>query len=260
MKITIKQVNQGYKMISIVYLGMGTAFTSQVVVKDESPVPEILFAQGALEKWLEHVDEVFSTYKENSEVSKYNRGEVDFLSMSEEMRFVYVSCAQASEATHHSFNAMLPSGYDPSGFVKGWAIEEGFNRYLRPLLDLNNVIGANLNGGGDMQMASKEESDWNFEIAVLDPFDKTKIIAELSMKKGAIATSGISERGNHIFGADKNILQTTVIGVNLQEVDVWATALMVDFNSKMPNYLRAFEVNRHGIIVEKEVITNAKET
>ncbi|WP_331035923.1 FAD:protein FMN transferase [Lactovum miscens] len=255
--MTIKQVNQKYKMISFVYLGMGTAFTSQIVIKDDSQQSEILNAQAALEKWLEDIDDIFSTYKENSEVSQYNRGEVDFLSMSEEMRFVYVSCAQASEATHHSFNAMLPSGYDPSGFVKGWAIEEGFNRYLRPLLDLNNVIGANLNGGGDMQMASKEESDWNFEIAVLDPFDKTKIIAELSMKKGAIATSGISERGSHIFGADKNILQTTVIGANLQEVDVWATALMVDFNTRMPNYLKAFEVNQQGSILEKEVVTNA---
>ncbi|MGX7329108.1 hypothetical protein ACWOEC_07225 [Enterococcus bulliens] len=35
--------------------------------------------------------------------------------------------------------------YDPTGLVKGWAIEEAFFRYLQPLLDTNQLIAASIN-------------------------------------------------------------------------------------------------------------------
>ncbi|MDR0299768.1 MAG: FAD:protein FMN transferase [Streptococcaceae bacterium] len=255
MEKIVKQIDEKNQLVSLVYMGMGTAFTSQVVVADnlisENLIAKIETAQAELEAWLWHVEEVFSPFIETSELNQFKRGELDFLSMSDEMRFVYVSCSQAYDATHHSFNAMLPTGYNPSGFVKGWAIEEGFNRYLMPLFEQENIIALNLNGGGDMQMATKEGADWTFGIGIVDPFDKMKIIAEVPMRNGAIATSGTAERGNHIIGADKKLVQTTVIGQSLQEVDVWATALMVDFETRMPANLRAFAVDYHGKKLEK---------
>ena len=232
-------------MVSLEYLGMGTAFTTQVVVEGSTkPVlSKIESAQAKLISWLQQVEETFSPFIADSELNRYLRGELDFLTVSEEMRFVLASCAQAHDATRGAFDANLPTGYNPSGFVKGWAIEVGFKRYLKPLL--SKVVAANLNGGGDMQMETQTDSDWAFGIGIIDPFDKTKILESRTMKTGAIATSGIAERGAHIARADESLIQTTVIGQDLQEVDVWATALMVDPKAKLPSHLKAFIINKN---------------
>lgn len=249
----IKQIDSKYQMVSLVYQVMSLPFLTEVIIEGEAEavMGEIEMAQAGLESYLDHVDAHFSPFKENSELSRYNRGELDFITMSDEMRFVYVSCAQANEATKGAFNPNFDGSYNPSGFVKGWAIEEGFKRYLKPLLEAPTISAANLNGGGDMQMETCEDSTWLFSVGIIDPFDKMKVIAVESMKSGAIATSGIMERGNHIAHADKNLVQTTVIGNSLQEVDVWATALMVKLENKLPRHLRAFAVDRTGKIIKK---------
>ncbi|MDR0297564.1 MAG: FAD:protein FMN transferase [Streptococcaceae bacterium] len=252
MALKSRTVKENTQMATLVYMGMGTAFTTQIVLRAQRQLVEIEAAQAALENWLWHVEEVFSPFLPDSEVSRYNLGALDFLTMSEEMRFVYVSCEQAKVATHGAFDAYYQAGkYNPSGFVKGWAIEEGFKRFLKPLLEFPDILAANLNGGGDMQMETREDADWTFGIGVVDPRDKLKMIAEIPMKTGAIATSGIAERGQHIAGADKTLLQTTVIGQSLQEVDVWATALIVSADSELPRHLTGFSVTTEGKINRK---------
>lgn len=256
----IRQINEKYQMITYVEFLMGTAFSSQIVVEIGHIVhlTEIKESQIALREWLDHVDQTFSPFIESSELMRYNRGEVGFLKLSNEMKYVLASCNQAKRATKSAFNANYSIMFEPSGFVKGWAIEEGVRRYLNPLLSLTNVVAVNLNGGGDMQMVTRENSDWQFNIAVQNPFDKTHMIAKIPINNGAIATSGISERGHHIVGASSEIYQTTVIGQRLQEVDVWATALMVNPLLIIPSHLSAFYVTVTGKIYEKKGIKNVE--
>lgn len=242
----IKEINEEYQMISLVKFIMGTVFTSQVVVKNnqaEQLLTKVEEVQHQLEDWLTHVDDTFSPYKENSELSRYNRRELDFLQLSDEMHFVIASCLQAKTATQSAFDAEASHhSFDPSGFVKGWAIEVGLKHYLQTLFSEKDIVALNLIGGGDMQLVTKEYEEWQFNIGIIDPNDNKKIIAEVPIKTGAIATSGISERGEHIHGRDKKIIQTTVIGQSLQEVDVWATALMVSPAADLPKYLQSFIV------------------
>lgn len=254
MKIKIKKINQ-FKIASANIKTMGTVFTAQVVFTGEV-TDEILSATQTkiqeLNSWLKYVDNTFSTYKSNSDVSKYRDKKISVLEMNDDMKFVYASTIQANIATQGKFNADIEGKWDPSGFVKGWSIEIGEQK-LEKLFELDSIQAVNLIGGGDMQFATKKDSNWEFKIGVISPFDKQKIVQKLKIKNGAIATSGITERGQHIKNADKKLIQTTVIGNFLQEVDVWATALMVDANLKLPKNLNGIIIDKKGGIADAQI-------
>lgn len=71
------------------------------------------------------------------------------------------------------------------------------------------------------------------------------------MKNGAVATSGFSKRGEHIFSKKEiTTFQATVVGDYLSDVDVLATTAVA-----MPEDLWrefAFENNLTAILVDKE--------
>src|SRR4051812_18359503 len=66
--------------------------------------------------YLRYVDEKFSTYKEDSEISKINRGEIDESDYSEDMKLVFALSEQTKEITGGYFDITKPDGsFDPSG-------------------------------------------------------------------------------------------------------------------------------------------------
>jgi len=79
------------------------------------------------------VDETFSTYKTTSEISKINRGELLPEQYSEDMKTVLALCEQTREDTDGYFDIRSDGICDPSGLVKGWAIQNAANmlRYAR---------------------------------------------------------------------------------------------------------------------------------
>ena len=54
--------------------------------------------------WFRHVDEVFSTYKEDSEISRVNRGELHRRDCTDEMRFILDRCEELTELTDGFFD------------------------------------------------------------------------------------------------------------------------------------------------------------
>src|SRR4051812_40331519 len=78
------------------------------------------------------VDRRFSTYKEDSEISRINRGEFIQEQWSEEMREVLALAEQTKRETSGYFDIRRPDGLlDPSGVVKGWAILNAARMLLR---------------------------------------------------------------------------------------------------------------------------------
>ena len=76
-------------------------------------------------EYFEFVDEVFSTYKENSEVSRLRRGEIDISACCGDLQEVWNLCLIAKELTEGSFDPWcVQGGFDPSGYVKGWAADK----------------------------------------------------------------------------------------------------------------------------------------
>src|SRR5487761_1960741 len=85
------------------------------------------FDAGVLDRlfaWLRFVDETFSTYREDSEISRLNRGEISLAETHASVQSVLSQCESLRLRTNGYFVAAAPmaalgGGIDPSGLVKG---------------------------------------------------------------------------------------------------------------------------------------------
>src|SRR5690242_19350882 len=67
------------------------------------------------------VDERFSTFKDTSEISRINRGELLPAQYSEDMQTILTLSEQTRQETNGHFDIHHDGMIDPSGIVKGWA-------------------------------------------------------------------------------------------------------------------------------------------
>ena len=183
-----------------------------------------------IDKYLQNVEEKFSPFLSESLVSRHTDiGEElqdDFFDI--EYQEVYSRSIIAKKETQGLFDPFFNGKYNPTGFVKGWAIENAFMKYIKPLIDNNIIEAGAINGAGDIQVGTRLDSNFSWEIGIENPEDKEKIIAKYSIKNGAVATSGLSKKGQHIKSDnDINHVQVTVVGTYLSDVDVLATAGVV---------------------------------
>jgi thiamine biosynthesis lipoprotein len=181
------------------------------------------------EQFIYHVDEVFSTYKENSIISQLKREEIEITTCSSEVQEVWGLCKQISELTEGAFNPWI-KGFDPSGLVKGWAAQkcgEIFEKY--------GVENSLVNAAGDLALRGgllKDGGVTPWEIGIRNPEVKDEIVESFKINTGAIATSGSYEKGAHIYDPFTNLIaigarSATVIGPDAAIADALATALMV---------------------------------
>ena len=213
-----------------------------------------------IDKYLKNVEEKFSPFLSNSLVSKHTDiGEVlqeNFFDL--EYQEVYSRSIFAKKETKGLFDPFFEGKYNPTGFVKGWAIENTFTKYIKPLIDNNIIEAGAINGAGDMQVGTSSDSDFSWQIGIENPEDREKIIARYSIKNGAVATSGISKKGRHINTENKlEHIQVTVVGKYLSDVDVLATVgVATDENT----WREIVEKNKlSGILLTKEGIKRVLE-
>ncbi len=171
---------------------------------------------------LREIDKRFSTYKPQSEVSKFRAGKIKENQLSVELKDAIKACMNWEKKTDGYFSAWYDGEFDPSGYVKGWAISE-VEKIIKRQGYKTFCIGA----GGDILTASTGSKKWN--IGIQDPTDKAKILNKLSISNGAVATSGNYARGEHIINPKtgkpaKEFLSLTVIGPDIITADVLATA------------------------------------
>jgi thiamine biosynthesis lipoprotein len=198
---------------------MGTVFSFDV----RSPGVDATAMDAAI-AWLHWVDRTFSTYRDDSEISRLGRGELALEDCAAEVAAVLSRCEQLQAETGGYFIASWGGRLDPSGYVKGWAIER-----VSDMLAAAGSVNHCVNGGGDVQCIGRasDEREWN--IGIVDPFDRTRTIATVAGTRLAVATSGSAERGAHILdphtGTSPNAFASvTVVGTHLARVDALATA------------------------------------
>ncbi len=202
--------------------------------------------------YFEFIDQKFSTYKPNSEVSKINDGKIKISQYSNEMKKVLRLSEQTKNQTDGYFDVFFKGKFDPSGIVKGWAIWGAF-RILKNLGYKNFYVDA----GGDIQVSGKNKQDKLWRVGIKNPFNQSQIVKVLAVEDKGVATSGNYIKGEHIYDPKKglkrdDIVSLTVIGPNIYEADRFATAAFamgkkgIEFIEKL-NGFEGYLIDNKGI-------------
>lgn len=214
-----------------VYQDTVTAMGMPFVVEFHAPESETA-AAVAMQHFhaaLRRADDVFSLFKDDSELSRLNRGEITLEECAPEMLEILQSCEWYRDATLGGFDARLPDRLDPSGIVKAWAISKGATAF--------DHVGASawmVGAKGDI-LVSGEGPTWRVGIA--DPRVKgdstgTPVIDVVTLGGAlrALATSGSAQHGDHVWdpttgrGA-RHYVQVSVVADDMVNADAWATAI-----------------------------------
>lgn len=187
--------------------------------------PEINRIIEGVETFFFEVDNELSTFKPNSSVSQIRAGKLQIDSASEMVQEVWRGCLKARELTFGAFDPWaVEGGFDPSGYVKGWAADKAAN-----MLQAAGCEAVQVNAAGDISL--RGVTPW--KIGVINPDNKSEIVQVFEITNGNIATSGTAEKGAHIRDPHTGLIaigakSATVIGPDGGICDALATALMVD--------------------------------
>ena len=178
--------------------------------------------------FLYEVDVVFSTHKDQSQVSRLRRGEIKIVDCTPDLQEVWQLCHEAKLLSDGYFDPWcVEGGFDPSGYVKGWASDRAIS-----MMKADGVEHIQINSAGDLSLAGGHEPGKPWSIGIRHPEDAQTIVKVFDITDGAIATSGTYERGSHIKDPHTGLIalgarSATVYGPNGGVADALATALIV---------------------------------
>lgn len=200
------------------------------------------------------VDAQFSPFKNDSEISRLNRGEITGKDLTPRAREIFALCEKTKWETGGYFDIVRPDGtIDPCGMVKGWAIKNAARKFA----DMG-FANFSVEAGGDIQCHGVNDEGEEWRVGIRNPFMPDEIVKVLTPKGGGVATSGNYIRGDHIYnprtgryGSD-DIVSLTVIGVDVLDADRYATAAFamgregIHFIERTPG-LEGYEIDTHGV-------------
>jgi len=203
--------------------------------------------------WFRWVDETFSTYKDESEVSCIARGELAVEDAHPHVREVLERCEELRGETDGYFDAHASGELDPSGLVKGWSVDRAAE-----ILEDAGAQDFAVNVAGDMRVRGRA-----WRVGIEHPLDRKAVAAVVESDDLAIATSGAYLRGNHVLNPHtrrppEGVLSVTVTGPDLATADAYATAAFA-MGKRGPHWtarLRGYEAMT--ILSEYTVLTTPK--
>ncbi|MEP6827865.1 MAG: FAD:protein FMN transferase [Aestuariivirga sp.] len=230
---------------------MGMPITVAALGEVDTQVMADVFA------WFDAVDERFSTYLVGSEISQFNRGEISGDVLSAEMLEVFALARRTKEETQGFFDMRKADGsVDPSGIVKGWAINKAAQ-----LMRAAGVEDFFVDAGGDIQAEGMNEDGEDWRVGIRSPFQMSEIIKVVAPQGQGMATSGSYVRGCHIWNplapreTLSDVVSITVLGPDILEADRFATAAFamgpdgIYFIESLPGF-EAYQVNAQGIATQ----------
>jgi thiamine biosynthesis lipoprotein len=196
----------------------------------EGRIDEALGAVARCCAWFVEVDERFSPFRALSEVTAARNDIAVPGFPSPDFIEVQRACQQARMLTRGAFDPWrVRGGYDPSGYVKGWAAgragcllaEAGFADHM-------------VNAGGDIVCAGDRDpgSELGWPIGIVNPHRTSEVVAVVDVRNAAVATSGRYERGDHVVdpvtGRPARAADSaTVVGPDAGLADAAASAVLV---------------------------------
>jgi thiamine biosynthesis lipoprotein len=203
---------------------MGTVVSFDVRLDDESQRVPMHAGIADAVGWLHRVDDVFSTYRHDSQVSRLGRGELRLADCDSDVEEILELCAQVGRETDGYFSSTYGGRLDPTGVVKGWAIQRASD-LLRSSGSARHLV----NGGGDIQAVGGSAPGVPWQIGIAHPLKRGAVASVVQLTDGAVATSGIAERGAHVIDPFTGqpavaLASVTVVGTELIRTDAYATA------------------------------------
>ena len=168
---------------------MGTVFSFDIPAAAAPVLPAVV-------SWLHWADATFSTYRDDSDVSRFGRGELTLAQCAPELAEVIAGCAVIRDRSNGYFTDRPGGRFDPSGLVKGWAIE-----HAAAMLSAAGWTSHSVNGAGDLQCTGEPEPGQPWRIGVAHPLCPAALAVIVTGRDIAVATSGTAERGAHIINA-----------------------------------------------------------
>jgi thiamine biosynthesis lipoprotein len=195
-------------------------------------------------------DERFSLHMPDSELSRVAAGRLLLSRSSTELRNMYALAVEWRNATDGLFDPCDRDGrLDLNGVVKAHALHQA-GEYLRQ----QGVRDWALNCGGDILCNGHQSTDIPWAIGISDPADRSAMLARVttSPDRMAIATSGVSERGHHIWSptkrkASRSLVQASVSAADIVTADVLATAIYAGGNDTIDDMAQRFEVDIYTV-------------
>ena len=170
--------------------------------------------------YLRWVDATFSTYVPDSELARVDAG----ADPSPPVRAVLTRCDALRRRTDGRFDAHATGRLDPSGFVKGWALEGA-----AAILADAGARNLCLHAGGDVLVRGERAPGRPWRVGIQHPLRRDRVAAVLAARDLGVATSGAYERGAHIVDPrsgrpPEGVLSVTIAGPDLGTADAYATA------------------------------------
>lgn len=177
----------------------------------------------ALDRAFDHlrwVDATFSPFIADSDISRLDSGALALADASPEVRAVLERCALLKRRTGGWFDVRATGRLDPSGFVKGWAVEGA-----AAILARAGASDFCVHAGGDVRVGDGRV----WRVGVQHPLLHDRVAAVLAARDLGVATSGAYERGQHVIDPHsgrppEGVLSVTVTAPDLGTADAYATA------------------------------------
>jgi thiamine biosynthesis lipoprotein len=172
------------------------------------------------------IDARFSTYKDASDVSRINRGDLRIADAHPDVREILDRCDELRAVTQGYFDvrAASPDVIDPSGLVKGWSVDR-----VVATLERRGLRDFAVSAGGDVALRGRGLPDDCWRVGIQHPTIGDKVARVIEARDLAIATSGSYARGDHIFDPHTHqpvagVQSVTITGPDLATADAFATA------------------------------------
>jgi len=185
-----------------------------------------------VENELQHIDQTASTWKPDSEISRYNRAvSRDTFQLSDELREIMTLSEQLKVSTGGAFDIQHQGEeIDVSAIAKGYAVDR-IADYLHDDLDIQDFL---VEIGGEVKARGNNAKAQPWIIAIYIPPSHAHIVGpRVTLKNTSIATSGLYFKENHIKNTETghalghDLLSCSVIHPSNATADALATALYV---------------------------------
>lgn len=233
-------------MIRRTWVQMGMPMT--VGINDDRATDDDVIA---VVRRFEEINQRFSPYLASSEVSRFNNRTIAPDALSDEFSMIYELCEQASLDTDGYFDAMRGGKFDPSGLVKGWAIEQASNL----LLDRGYAHFV-IDVGGDSRAFGLNQHGQPWRVGIRNPFCRSEIVKVLSVSNRGVATSGTAIRGSHIYDPHESaelrtaLVSLTVIGPTVYDADIAATAAFAMGDQALSFVAQQYDLEGYAIAAD----------